>query len=103
MVCWLLSDAASYVNGAVIPVDGSAGAVDVGTIAFDPRVQLRPDQSPGPARRGRRRTSRLGHRPASRRVSRRARRLACRRARGDAGLARPDRAAACRDHRAARR
>ena len=47
VVCWLLSDAASYVNGAVIPVDGSAGAVDVGTIAFDPRVQLRPDQSPG--------------------------------------------------------
>jgi meso-butanediol dehydrogenase / (S,S)-butanediol dehydrogenase / diacetyl reductase len=42
VVCWLLSDAASYVNGAVIPVDGSAAAVDVGTIAFDPRVRLRP-------------------------------------------------------------
>jgi meso-butanediol dehydrogenase / (S,S)-butanediol dehydrogenase / diacetyl reductase len=42
VVCWLLSDAASYVNGAVIPVDGAAGAVDVGTIAFDPRVHLRP-------------------------------------------------------------
>ena len=42
VVCWLLSEAASYVNGAVIPVDGSAGAVDVGTIAFDPRVRLRP-------------------------------------------------------------
>jgi len=40
VICWLLSDAASYVNGAVIPVDGSASAVDVGTIAFDPRVQV---------------------------------------------------------------
>jgi meso-butanediol dehydrogenase/(S,S)-butanediol dehydrogenase/diacetyl reductase len=43
VVCWLLSGAASYVNGAVIPVDGSASAVDVGTLAFDPRVQVRPD------------------------------------------------------------
>jgi meso-butanediol dehydrogenase / (S,S)-butanediol dehydrogenase / diacetyl reductase len=43
VVAWLLSDAASYVNGAVIPVDGSASAVDVGTIAFDPRVRLRPE------------------------------------------------------------
>ena len=41
VVAWLLSDAASYVNGAVIPVDGSAAAVDVGTIAFDPRVSVR--------------------------------------------------------------
>lgn len=43
LVCWLLSSAPSYINGAVIPVDGAAGAVDVGTIAFDPRVQLRPE------------------------------------------------------------
>jgi meso-butanediol dehydrogenase/(S,S)-butanediol dehydrogenase/diacetyl reductase len=43
VVTWLLSDAASYVNGAVIPVDGSASAVDVGTVAFDPRVSIRPD------------------------------------------------------------
>ena len=42
MVAWLLSGAASYVNGAVIPVDGSASAVDVGTIAFDPRVRVDP-------------------------------------------------------------
>jgi meso-butanediol dehydrogenase/(S,S)-butanediol dehydrogenase/diacetyl reductase len=40
VVCWLLSDASSYLNGAVIPVDGAACAVDVGTIAFDPRVSL---------------------------------------------------------------
>jgi meso-butanediol dehydrogenase / (S,S)-butanediol dehydrogenase / diacetyl reductase len=54
VVAWLLSDAASYVNGAVIPVDGSASAVDVGTIAFDPRVSLRPEgggnEPPGPYR-----------------------------------------------------
>ncbi|HEU5421740.1 MAG TPA: SDR family oxidoreductase [Streptosporangiaceae bacterium] len=43
VVCWLLSGAASYVNGAVIPVDGSASAVDVGTLAFDPRVRIGPD------------------------------------------------------------
>jgi meso-butanediol dehydrogenase / (S,S)-butanediol dehydrogenase / diacetyl reductase len=41
VVAWLLSDAASYVNGAVIPVDGAAAAVDVGTLPFDPRVQVR--------------------------------------------------------------
>jgi meso-butanediol dehydrogenase / (S,S)-butanediol dehydrogenase / diacetyl reductase len=40
VVAWLLSDAASYVNGAVIPVDGAASAVDVGTIAFDHRVDI---------------------------------------------------------------
>src|SRR5580658_5019577 len=33
--------AASYVNGAVIPVDGSATAVDVGTVPFDPRIEVR--------------------------------------------------------------
>jgi meso-butanediol dehydrogenase/(S,S)-butanediol dehydrogenase/diacetyl reductase len=53
VVAWLLSDAASYVNGAVIPVDGSAAAVDVGTMAFDPRVSLRPaDGEGGPAGTG---------------------------------------------------
>ena len=45
VVAWLLSGESSYVNGAVIPVDGAAAAVDVGTVAFDPRVSLRPDVS----------------------------------------------------------
>ncbi len=33
-VTWLLSDDASYINGAVIPVDGGLTTVDVGTLAF---------------------------------------------------------------------
>jgi meso-butanediol dehydrogenase/(S,S)-butanediol dehydrogenase/diacetyl reductase len=33
-VTWLLSSDASYVNGAVIPVDGGHTMVDVGTLAF---------------------------------------------------------------------
>jgi NAD(P)-dependent dehydrogenase (short-subunit alcohol dehydrogenase family) len=41
VVGWLLSDAASYVNGAVIPVDGAGIAVDVGTVPYDPRVDVR--------------------------------------------------------------
>jgi len=33
----------------VIPVDGSASAVDVGTMAFDPRVSLRPGDGGEPS------------------------------------------------------
>jgi len=33
-VAWLLSEDASYVNGAVIPIDGGVTIVDVGTLAF---------------------------------------------------------------------
>jgi len=46
VVAWLLSDASSYVNGAVIPVDGAAVAMDVGTLPFDPRVEVRRDEAP---------------------------------------------------------
>jgi len=46
VVAWLLSDAASYVNGAVIPVDGAGIAVDAGTLPFDPRVDVRRDHEP---------------------------------------------------------
>jgi meso-butanediol dehydrogenase / (S,S)-butanediol dehydrogenase / diacetyl reductase len=47
VVTWLLSDAASYVNGAVLPVDGAAAAVDVGTVPFDPRVRVAQDPGSG--------------------------------------------------------
>jgi NAD(P)-dependent dehydrogenase (short-subunit alcohol dehydrogenase family) len=40
VVRWLLSDQASYVNGAVIPIDGAASAVDIGTVVFDGRVTV---------------------------------------------------------------
>ena len=35
-IAWLASPAASYVNGAVLTVDGGAAVVDAGTLAFAP-------------------------------------------------------------------
>jgi NAD(P)-dependent dehydrogenase (short-subunit alcohol dehydrogenase family) len=40
VVCWLLSGQASYVNGAVLPVDGGSCAVDAGTVPLDRRVAI---------------------------------------------------------------
>ena len=36
-IAWLASPAASYVNGAVLTVDGGASVVDAGTLAFGRR------------------------------------------------------------------
>ncbi|GER24439.1 3-oxoacyl-ACP reductase [Zafaria cholistanensis] len=40
IVAWLLSKHASYVNAAVIPVDGGMVALDPGSLALDPRVTM---------------------------------------------------------------
>ncbi|MCS0635544.1 SDR family oxidoreductase [Streptomyces sp. LP05-1] len=48
-VAWLLSPAASFVNGAVLTVDGGVTAVDPGTAAFDFRIDPRAPRVPRPA------------------------------------------------------
>lgn len=35
-IAWLLGDESSYVNGAVLTVDGGTSIVDIGTVAFGP-------------------------------------------------------------------
>lgn len=42
VIAWLLSAEASYVNGAVVTVDGGATTVDVGTTAYAFEVRPRP-------------------------------------------------------------
>ncbi len=45
-ISWLLSPAASFVNGAVLPVDGGTTALDPGTLAFDFHIAPRGDAAP---------------------------------------------------------
>lgn len=47
-IAWLASPAASYVNGAVLTVDGGASVVDAGTLAFAPRRRAAGPAGPDP-------------------------------------------------------
>lgn len=40
VIAWLLSDKASYINAAVLPVDGGMIAGDPGSLALDPRISF---------------------------------------------------------------
>ncbi|MFG2603288.1 SDR family NAD(P)-dependent oxidoreductase [Streptomyces sp. NPDC048514] len=48
VIGWLLSPAASYVNGAVLTADGGATALDPGTLAFDFHITPRGGAGPDP-------------------------------------------------------
>ncbi|MEV0663475.1 SDR family oxidoreductase [Actinomadura luteofluorescens] len=64
-IMWLLGPEASYVNGAVLSVDGGTALPDPGTVPLEFRVTPRRGP-PGTGRRGGRRSAagRRGRRPA---------------------------------------